>query len=133
MAGSSRWSNYGLVRSTLDPLGVTALAHGACPRGGADWLGERWALERGVPHVRFEAEWERLGGAAGPVRNRVMHHQFRPDLVVAFKDGFNSSSGGGTEDMVSVARNAGTRWMLVTSSGVVVEEEQLSLFGEGER
>jgi YspA, cpYpsA-related SLOG family len=129
VTGPAEWDNYARVAATLDSLGrVSGLAHGACPHGGLDWQGERWAVERGVPFVRFEGEWQRFGRQAGPIRNRRMHHEFRPDRVIAFHDAFGIDPGG-TEDMVAVARAAGTPVMIVSSRGVVADETQLDLFG----
>jgi YspA, cpYpsA-related SLOG family len=37
-----------------------------------DRLGERWTAARNIPVERFPAEWERLGKAAGFLRNEQM-------------------------------------------------------------
>lgn len=39
---------------------------------GIDYLGEVWANDNGIPVVRFEADWNKYGPAAGPIRNREM-------------------------------------------------------------
>lgn len=57
----------------------------------------------GVKHLPFQAEWEKWGRAAGPIRNKRMLEEGRPDLVVAFP------GGRGTENMIILAKRAGVR------------------------
>lgn len=72
------------------------IATGGAP--GADRLAQRWAEEKKLVPVIYVAEWGRLGKAAGPIRNRRMLDEFKPDLVVAFPGGT------GTEGCVNEAR-----------------------------
>lgn len=75
------------------------LIHGAAK--GADRLAERWARHMGV-HVRaYPAEWKRYGPSAGPIRNKQMLDEGRPNLVIAFP------GGRGTADMVKQAQERG--------------------------
>ena len=68
---------------------------------GADHLAGCWAFYTGVPVIRFPADWRKHGPAAGPIRNRKMLVEGKPDLVVAFP------GGKGTANMVAQAREAG--------------------------
>lgn len=68
---------------------------------GADRLADRIATALQFPVQRFPAEWDRHGPAAGPIRNRQMLEQGKPDMVVAFP------GGKGTAHMVSAAEDAG--------------------------
>ena len=52
---------------------------------GADQLGERYAVEKGFPILRFPADWLQYGKAAGPIRNRQMTDN--ADALIAFWDG----------------------------------------------
>lgn len=54
--------------------------------GGADWLAKCWAGERRVPCRTMNADWNRHGTRAGPLRNQEMIDE-APDLVVAFPGG----------------------------------------------
>lgn len=57
---------------------------------GADHFAEKYAKEKKFHLVVFEAEWERLGKKAGPIRNEQMHKfiaQFPNRGVIAFWDG----------------------------------------------
>lgn len=79
--------------------GIAILIHGAAP--GADDLAGQWAHERGVPILPFPANWRGYGKGAGPIRNRQMLEEGRPDGVVAFP------GGRGTADMIRQAEAAG--------------------------
>lgn len=80
---------------------VSVLIHGAAP--GADTLARDWAVERGIPQEAFPADWERHGRAAGPIRNKCMLDEGRPDGVVAFP------GGRGTQNMTKQAEAAGLK------------------------
>lgn len=67
---------------------------------GVDSLAADWASYRQIQKQIFNADWERDGKAAGPIRNQRMLDEGKPDLVVAFP------GGKGTADMVRRARNA---------------------------
>lgn len=61
-----------------------------------------------VNHEHYPADWKTHGRAAGFIRNQQMLDEGRPDIVVAFKDGFDRSlARGGTEDMVRRSKAAG--------------------------
>jgi hypothetical protein len=96
-----------ILRETLDQMHrerrFRKVIDGAA--SGADALAHQWALARGVPTLRFRAQWKTLGKAAGPVRNRQMLVDGRPDLVIAFP------GGDGTADMMKQAREAGVEVM----------------------
>lgn len=117
--GSRTWTNFGLVVTALDELGVTSLAHGDAL--GLDQLADRWAKLRRVPHQAFPARWDEYGKSAGPRRNRDMFHQWNPDRVVAFKDHFGATLGG-TEDMVSYAQSKGVPITYVNTQSLVTEQ-----------
>jgi hypothetical protein len=102
VAGSRDFTDYAFVASHLDRLLSRRLPHvqvvsGACR--GVDSLGECYARERGLPCVRFPADWSQ-GRAAGPVRNRAMAEA--ADACVVF-----SSGGPGSRDMRRAAESRG--------------------------
>jgi hypothetical protein len=72
---------------------------------GADTFGHQWAVSNDVQNLRYPALWKQYGRAAGPVRNRQMLVEGKPDLVVAFHD--NIAESRGTADMVRQATRAG--------------------------
>jgi hypothetical protein len=84
---------------TMGPF--TWLVEGGAP--GADSLAAQWAESRGVEGRSVAADWSRDGRTAGPLRNRRMLVEDKPDLVIAFP------GGRGTANMVAQARGAGIR------------------------
>lgn len=85
---------------------ITLLIEGGAR--GADYMARKFAEWQGIPVKTFPADWDKHGRAAGPIRNKQMLDEGRPDLVVAF-DG-----GKGTANMVEQARRAGIRVLLAT-------------------
>lgn len=79
--------------------GVSCVISGAAR--GADALGELWAAARGVACVRFPANWDMHGKAAGHIRNGQMLTEGCADAVYAFP------GGRGTANMVAQAKAAG--------------------------
>jgi hypothetical protein len=75
------------------------IIHGGAP--GADTLADEWCDVFGVRKRVFRADWNKHGRAAGPIRNRRMLEEGKPDLVLAFP------GGRGTADMVRQAQAAG--------------------------
>lgn len=68
---------------------------------GADLFARAWARSRGVKFETEDANWEKHGNAAGPIRNELMLTMYSPNLVVAFP------GGPGTEDMVRKSKAHG--------------------------
>ncbi len=66
--------------------------------GGADALGERYALENGFGIEKYPAEWSKYGRSAGPRRNKQMAEI--SDLVICFWDGESR----GTKSMIDYAK-----------------------------
>lgn len=69
---------------------------------GVDQLAHQWAVENDVPSTGQKyrithADWTRYGNGAGPLRNRRMFDDTRPDVVIGFH------GGNGTADMLRYA------------------------------
>jgi hypothetical protein len=88
--------------------GITQIIQGGAT--GADFLARQYADFQNIPVRTFEAEWGRLGRAAGPIRNRQMLEEGKPDIVVAFP------GGNGTADMVRQAKRAGVSVLEITTT-----------------
>lgn len=83
---------------------IAAVIHGGAR--GADNQGDAAARSLGFEVEVYPANWREHGKAAGPMRNKLMLGT-HPDLVLAFKDGFDYSlARGGTEHMVGIALDA---------------------------
>jgi hypothetical protein len=111
VCGGRRYADPICIWKTLDQIArdrgcIRLIIDGASddvtgPYIGADYWANQWALARGIPTVRCHAEWKQHGKAAGPIRNRKMRDEYKPDLVVAFPGGH------GTEGMVALAEEGG--------------------------
>lgn len=74
---------------------------------GADYLAHVWAAKNGIRESVYNADWKAFGKSAGPIRNRVMLDEGKPDLVVAFP------GGDGTAHMVLYARKKGIEVIII--------------------
>jgi hypothetical protein len=101
VCGSRHFNNYELLEEKLNEIEITTIIEGEAK--GADRLGRRYGEERGIEVLRFPALWDKHGKAAGPIRNKQMLDEGRPELVVAFR-GPNSR---GTQNMINQATKAG--------------------------
>lgn len=94
IAGGRDFNDYTLLKFKCDKIlrdkTVTEIVSGKCPTG-ADYLGERYARERGYPVNPFPANWERDGKVAGVMRNHKMAEY--ADCLIIF---WNGSSRGST-------------------------------------
>lgn len=100
ICGGRDFQDYALMEKALRSLILhpedALVIHGAAR--GADTLAHRWAQCHGVPAQAFPADWDTHGKAAGPIRNRRMLDEGKPDVVIAFP------GGPGTANMVAQAR-----------------------------
>lgn len=83
-----------LTAFVLDLLRPTIIIEGGYR--GADTMAREWAFVSSTHCATVPAQWDELGGQAGPLRNRAML-LLRPDVVVAFP------GGRGTRDMYFAA------------------------------
>lgn len=79
---------------------------------GADRIAGDIGAQIGASVYVIPATWERYGRAAGPIRNRQMLDQLRPDLVLAFHDALHHSKG--TADMIRAAAHAGVTFLVIS-------------------
>jgi predicted Rossmann-fold nucleotide-binding protein len=105
VCGGRDYKNVSAVRHALTALhtkkGIALIIEGGA--AGADRLAREWAEVNGIPVQTFEAEWERFGRRAGPLRNKRMLDEGRPDGVVAFP------GGAGTANMIELANAHGVK------------------------
>lgn len=80
---------------------ISCVIHGAYK--GADTLADEWAKGCGLPVEPYPADWKKHDKAAGPIRNRQMLDEGKPDYVVAFR------GNQGTAGMVSMAKARGLK------------------------
>ena len=92
-------------------VGITCVIEGEAR--GADKLSALWATLARVKVERFPAQWDKLGRAAGTVRNKLMLAA-GPNEVLAFHNSIEESKG--TKDMLRRAMRVGVRCVLYTDS-----------------
>lgn len=98
VCGGREYSDREFLYMFLDSEGrVDLLIEGGAR--GADRLAREWALSRGVHVATVNAQWDKFGGGAGPLRNHAMT-LLKPTRCIAFP------GGRGTGDMVRRCKNA---------------------------
>lgn len=105
VCGSREFTNTNLLYAVLDRLhkdrGFDVVIEGDAR--GADRMAGYWARRNKIDNLKFPAEWDKYGKAAGPVRNQQMLDEGKPDLVIAFPVG----AARGTKHMMRIANEAG--------------------------
>jgi predicted Rossmann-fold nucleotide-binding protein len=99
VCGGRDYDNRRRVESVLEAL-RTAYPELIVIEGGAtgaDAHARRWAIEKGIWHETYPANWQRFGRSAGTLRNAQMLREGRPDIVIVFP------GGAGTLDMLNQA------------------------------
>ena len=105
VCGGRDYADRGHLFSILDrarvKIGLAHVIEGGAR--GADIMSREWAQARGVPFETFAADWPAHGKAAGPMRNKRMLDEGKPDYVIAF------AGGAGTANMMRQAEEAGVK------------------------
>ena len=106
VCGDRDWHDRTAIRKYLLTVesGSTVI-HGA--QRGADRIAGEVADKLGLAVEAYPAQWTRFGRAAGPIRNKQMLVEGKPELVVFFH--LNLAASHGTKNMVGQARRAGIR------------------------
>jgi hypothetical protein len=111
ICGGRDFDDVSLMYRTLSALILhprqAVIIHGAAR--GADRMAGRWAFRAGAMVEPYPAEWSKYDLAAGPIRNRQMLDEGKPDVVIAFPGGT------GTANMVKQARARGVLVVEVTA------------------
>lgn len=108
VCGGRKYTDDATFNKVMGALkNVTHVIHGGA--SGADTMAKRWARRNLVKQSIYNADWEKLGQSAGPIRNTLMLDK-NPDvsLVIAFP------GGKGTENMISLAESSGFTILIVT-------------------
>jgi hypothetical protein len=112
--GDRNWLDYKTICDVMSQFKPEVVIEGEAK--GADSLAREAAEYFGVPVLKFPANWEQYGRAAGPIRNTQMLKEGKPDLVVAFHNDIKNSKG--TLDMVNQARKQNITVMVFTEQGL---------------
>lgn len=127
IAGDREWTNAKAIRQIIDGLvkqhGQFTLIHGA--GRGVDSLAAHIAkYSYQLPIMEFPANWERHGKAAGPIRNRQMLAEGRPDLVVVIHNNLAESKGTGDMFYISGIAKVPRVWYSEKGGEVIKEYDE---------
>lgn len=86
---------------------------------GADAIAKSLAKSWGAEIITEEANWNKYGKGAGPIRNKKMLEDHNPDVVWAFR---TTGKSNGTDDMVKQAKARGIPTFVVVADGEDEEE-----------
>ena len=114
VCGSRHWKNYTLINNFLATLPKdTILVSGGAP--GADTMAEIAARENGLEIEVYPALWHIHKKGAGPIRNKQMLDEGRPDRVFGFHSNIAKSKG--TKNMIMQAEKAGVPTVVIDYRG----------------
>lgn len=108
--GDRNWTSYKIIRRELEKLDdYTTVINGRA--NGADSIAAYIARQLNYPVMDFPADWNFYGRAAGPIRNKQMLDEGKPDLVLAFHTDIKNSKG--TKNMIEQAEKRGIKVILI--------------------
>lgn len=110
ICGGRNWVDKDAIRRELEKFSKDTVVIEGEARG-ADTLGREVAEEMGFEVEAYPADWEQYGKAAGPIRNKEMLIQGKPDMVLAFHRRISESKG--TTHMMKIANKAGVVVVLI--------------------
>jgi hypothetical protein len=113
ICGDRWWKDKELIKKYIEYFKPTVLIEGEAR--GADTLARMVAEELGIPVEKYPADWNTHGKKAGPIRNRQMLKEGKPDMVIGFHDDLENSKG--TKDMLKISTKAGISVMHVSHRG----------------
>lgn len=96
VTGGRDYADKNKVHQVLDLINPDLLVDGGA--SGADLLARGWALDCDRDNETIQAEWDKFGSAAGPMRNSEMLRKYPKAIVVAFP------GGRGTADCIEKAQ-----------------------------
>ena len=113
VCGSRNWQHKDIIRFCLQYFTFNAnieyVIEGEAL--GADSLSREAAKDLDIPVLKFPAEWEKYGKAAGPIRNKQMLEEGKPDYILAFHNDIQKSKG--TVNMIKQAEKSGIPGKLI--------------------
>lgn len=110
ICGGRNFNDYSFLETALKSMSVTCIIQGGA--NGADALGKQYAQYNNLPCIEYKANWTKHGRSAGPIRNRQMLVEGKPDAVLALP------GGRGTANMIKQALQMGLPVLNLTDSGL---------------
>ncbi len=114
ICGDRQWTDYKVIRTFVAGLLslYTDLVVVEGEQRGADLLARQACEELGVEFEPYPADWARYKRAAGPIRNKQMLTEGKPNVVFAFHNDIENSKG--TKNMLKQATKFEVPGYLVT-------------------
>ena len=110
ICGDRNWKDCGIIEGLVKNLPEgSVVIQGMCR--GADMIARNAAIKHGVSYEDYPADWDKYGKAAGPIRNKQMLDEGKPDSVYAFHPDLSKSKG--TKNMIEQARKRGIEVIVV--------------------
>lgn len=101
IAGSRQINDYQVVVDALSNADIVITQVVSGTARGIDKLGEKWAIENGIPIKQFPPDWSKYGRSAGYLRNEQMAEY--ADALIAVWD----ERSRGTGHMINLAKKHG--------------------------
>lgn len=116
ICGDRNWTNKEIIKEFIRVWlpKHTVIIQGGCR--GADKLARDAAVELGYNFITVNAEWNKYGKSAGPIRNQKMI-DMKPHWVIAFHENIESSKG--TKHMVGLAEKHHISYSVVGNGGIL--------------
>jgi len=108
--GDRNWSSYEIIRRELKKFNDDTVIIEGCANG-ADKISGFISSRFGYKVLEFHADWKKYGRAAGPIRNKQMLDEGKPDLVLAFHTDIEKSRG--TKNMIKQSKKRGIKVILI--------------------
>jgi len=118
VCGDRNWTDKKTIKEVVSEYNPTVIIQGGCGKKdkngkvfrGADLFAKEVADELGILCLQFDADWKKYGRGAGPIRNRRMLVEGKPNLVLAFHNHYSESKG--TKDMITQTITSGVEHFL---------------------
>jgi hypothetical protein len=115
ICGSRDWTDEKMIEDYILTLKEgSVIIEGECP--GADKIAKKCGKKHGFEVEGYRADWDLHGDKAGPIRNKRMILEGKPDKVVAFHDDISKSRG--TKDMINKAKDYGIPYHVRGHNGI---------------
>ena len=101
VCGGRNYNDAKRIEEEIVKLAPTVIISGGA--SGADTHAIIEAQVLGIPVIVYMADWKKYGRRAGPIRNKQMLEEGKPDMVLAFPGGI------GTANMIKQAKAAGIK------------------------
>lgn len=90
VTGGRDYADAEMVKSILDLFDIGLIIQGGA--SGADNLAMKYAYDNHIGLVEVQADWDKHGKAAGPIRNKAMLELYPAAIVIAFPGGAGTAN-----------------------------------------